>query len=299
MNIALSFNQNYLTPAYVLLTSIFQNNKRKMCFHLIAEGLSEPQKADLETFILNNGSEVRFHYVERIDGLPVPKNSYFSIETYYRWFFPHLIEGDKFLFLDVDMVVIKDLWDVYRTNMEGYAVAAVQDSYFEARTDLWLESTEQYFNAGVLLVDIQLWKEQQLTEKALNFTQVHQIKMRFVDQDALNAVLKGNWYRLDKRYNLTRGDVLLQVPTKKIVQEAAIVHYTTGEKPWLSLSRNKLRFLYHDYLELSPVDERKYTDFKLRKLVSFFRIRLKEAYFNYRINRILPIPAWNKIKHDY
>lgn len=296
MNIGLCFNRNYLTPAFVLMTSIFKNNTGSFHFHMITDGLSESDKTRLQVFAINNKSEVSFYSVS-MPSLHLPNGSYFSMQTYYRLFFAQLLQVDKLLYLDVDMVVIKDLQELYNTDISGHVLAAVQDPYFKVRDDLGLQSREDYFNTGMLLMNLNEWREQQITEKALNYTKANPEKLIYVDQDALNAVLCGNWMHLDKRYNLTRGDVPVQVPTREILKDTVIVHYNTSEKPWHTLSRNKLRFLYHYYLKFSPAPQKKYLD--TGSIKDFLRIRIKEKYFDLGINKILRIPSWDRIKHDY
>lgn len=302
MHLAITFNQNYLSPACVMLTSVFANNPHKMTVHVIATGLTDQQTADFRLFLTGKGCTVHFYKIDHrsLKSLSIKEGSYFSLANYYRLFFPHLIHPqiEKLLYLDADTIVLKDLFPLYQTSFSE-VLAAVQDPYFEIRTDLGLTSKEQYFNTGVLLINTKAWREQSITEKALDFASKNPAAVKYVDQDALSAVLKGAWYRLDKRYNLTRGDTPVQVPVKNLIKDVVVVHYTTGEKPWLCLSRNKLRFLYRRYQKQWNKNEKKYRDFSPHKLKDFLRIRMKEAYFDRGIHKILPVKSWLRIKHDY
>jgi lipopolysaccharide biosynthesis glycosyltransferase len=150
-------------------------------------------------------------------------------------------------------------------------------------------------NAGILLIDTKNWKEQKVTERALQFILDYPDKIQYVDQDALNATLIDEWFKIDKRYNLSYLYVSLQVPGKELIKDAVIVHYTTSLKPWHCLARNKLRYLYHHYLKLSPrSNERKYIDFKWTPGIvrTFIRMRIKEFYFDKEIYKIFPIKSW-------
>nr|MBA2761518.1 glycosyltransferase family 8 protein [Segetibacter sp.] len=227
----------------------------------------------------------------------VPPDSQFTIATYYRLYFHALIpEGiDKLLYIDTDTIVIGDLKELYNIDIGNAPIAAVADPVPELRSDLGLYKEGQYFNAGVLLIDIKNWREQKVTENALQFILDHPEKIQYVDQDALNATLIDKWFRIDKKYNLSYLYVSLQVPAKALIKDAVIIHYTTSLKPWHCLAKNKLRYLYQRYLKMSPKsNEKKYIDFKwtLPIVRTFVRMRIKEFYFNKEIYKIFPIKGW-------
>jgi lipopolysaccharide biosynthesis glycosyltransferase len=303
IHIASAFDRHYITPFYVLLTSVFANNrKNSITIHSIATGVSKTEKEEIKNFVLKNNAEIFFYdideeYVRK--NVVVPINNYFTIATYYRLFLPSLLPVDvkKLLYIDTDAIVLDDLKELYTTDIDGLPFGAVSDPYPVIRTDLGLYEEGKYFNAGVLLIDIENWKQQQVMEKAMRFIADHPEKIRFVDQDALNATQKDKWYRLDGKYNMTWLEVSLQVPKKELVKDKVIIHYTTAHKPWNSLGRNKLRYLYHQYLKMSPrSNERKYTDFNwdISLLMTFVKMRIKEFYFDAKLNKVLFIKSWHQ-----
>lgn len=290
IHVASAFDRNYITPFYVLLTSLFYNNRNtKLVIHSIATGVSEGEKKDIEFYVHKNSADIFFYdidedYVRR--SVVVPEDNYFTIATYYRLFLPALLPAGvkKLLYIDTDAIVIGDLRKIYATDIGPAPFAAVPDSYPEIRTDLGLQEKGQYFNAGVLLIDVENWKGQRVTEAAMQFVADYPEKVMFVDQDALNATQIGKWHRLAKGYNVTWFDVALEAPKKELVKDAAIIHYTSTHKPWKALGRNKLRYLYHYYLKKSPhAHHKKYTDFKwtAQHLKQFLFIRILEWYFEH------------------
>lgn len=84
---------------------------------------------------------------------------------------------DKLLYLDVDMMVGKDIANLYNTDIEKYEYAAVREKYGSKfiRPD--------YINAGMLLLNIKKIKETKLLEKAREL--IKKKKMLFADQDAI------------------------------------------------------------------------------------------------------------------
>ncbi|TGE07946.1 glycosyltransferase family 8 protein [Hymenobacter fodinae] len=305
IHIALAFDEQYLNPFFVLLTSIFLNNKgADICVHLIATGLSSAAEKEITAFVHSKEAEVNF-YDNDIDDvsqfiLPDHEDNYLSVAIYYRLFFPFLIEETiaRLLYIDVDTLVVGDLSDLFLIDMQGKPVAAVTDTDMPVRRDLGIESVDDYFNSGVLLVDINEWKKQRITEKALQIIkQEPELIKGYPDQDALNIVLKDNWYKLPVEYNLMRLYVPNEVPRRnlnKFVEDQKIIHYN-GKKPWFSDCEHRLRYIYKGFANLSPRPEAgkvvkvNLTSEKRNKL---FRARMVEFYFDHPELMFI----WRKLK---
>ena len=84
---------------------------------------------------------------------------------------------DKLLYLDIDMMIAKDISELYNINIEDYEYAAVKEKYGSKliRPD--------YINAGMLLMNIKKIKETKLLEKAREL--IRKRKLKFADQDAI------------------------------------------------------------------------------------------------------------------
>lgn len=301
IHIASAFDKNYITPFYVLLTSVFCNNpNNKLIIHSIATGISQEEKNKIEEYVQKNRAEIYFYEVDEDyvrKNVVIPIGSYFTVATYYRLFLPLLVKDKtkKLLYIDTDAVVLKDLNELFNTEMGGFVIAATPDSFPGIRKDLGLTSEDQYFNAGVLLIDIDKWLKENLQERLINFIVTNPEKIIFVDQDALNAVLIDQWLKIDKKYNYMWMDIPYNVPKREIVKDKVIIHYTTAHKPWKFLGTNKLRYIYHYYLNCSPVlNKDRYNDFKLTKnnIQTFIIIRATEIYNEYPSL----VKFWNKFK---
>jgi lipopolysaccharide biosynthesis glycosyltransferase len=306
LHIALGFDENYIVPIYALLTSIFYNNRDSaIIFHVIATGLNEIEKDDIKEYVRKNNAEIFYYSVNEEEvrkSVYIPANTHFTIATYYRLFFPSLMTGNvqKLLYIDSDTIVTGNLKELYNIDIGNAPIGAATDSGPHPGEALGIKGKENYFNAGVLLINIKNWREQMVTENALKFLAQYPEKIKYVDQDALNATLIDRWFRIDNKYNVTWFDVSLQVPKKELIKDTIIIHYTTPNKPWHCLARNKLRTLYHHYLKLSPKrGERRYTDFEFKNIYVFLRIRIKEFYFDHQINRIIPIKKWMEPSEVY
>lgn len=293
IHIAISIDENYITPFYVLLTSIFLNNKENgIVIHSITTGIDKTQENEIADYIRQKDGEIYFYDIDQkhLSGLVIPESMWLTVATYYRLFFPALVpeEIEKLLYIDADTVVIKDLKEFYGINIGSKPVGAVSDKIRKPRPELGHDNTENYFNAGVMLMNISEWKKQEVTEKALQFVYDFPERIISPDQDALNAVLIDNWHRLDERYNVRHLDIPPYLGKQDIdlfLKDKVIIHFTGGiHKPWCALGKNRLRYLYHDYLKKSPrYFEKKYVDVRLTGyfVYAFARLRFVEAVRNY------------------
>lgn len=294
INLALAFDERYVTPFYVLLTSLFINNKdESIAIHLIATGLSEGEKQDIITYVEKHGGEAAFYDISEQKTetfiLPDHEGNYLSAAIYYRLFFPFILPESvkRLLYIDVDTLVVGNLAELFTVNLKGHPAAAVTDTDMPVRDELGIYNKEEYFNSGVLLIDIALWKEQKITEKALKIIQEEpELIKRYPDQDALNMALKNNWYQLPTCYNLMRLYVPNEVPKRdfpKFLKQQKIIHYN-GKKPWYSDCEHRLRHVYHQYLRLSPRSEDNKiikVNLSRKKKNMLFRSRLIDFYFDH------------------
>jgi lipopolysaccharide biosynthesis glycosyltransferase len=300
IHLAIAFDQNYLTPFYALITSVFENNKgNRIVIHCIATGLSDDQLNQIKQYVHSKKSEICFYSIDEQAASKFVLVSKWTSAVYYRLYFPLLISSEvkKLLYLDTDILVLKDLSQLFRTDLEQYPVAAVYDNYVKMAPQLGIHEEGAYFNSGVLLIDIRQWKEQQISEKAFQFLNDYPEKIKFVDQDALNAVLINNWKSLNSCYNTMYSSIPENCSRKQLshlLKKITVLHFTL-QRPWQLLCRNRYRHFYFYYLEKSPLKKyNKYTDFQWKKVPSLLQLRLVEWYHDSPfISKI-----WRQVKNN-
>ena len=293
IHIALAIDEKYVSPLYVVLTSIFcHNTENRFVVHVITTGVDEAEKNQISAFVKNHGSELCFYNIDQalVKSLPLlPNYPAFTAAVYYRLFFPLLLpsEIEKVIYLDTDTLVIGDLSELYNLNVDQVPVAAAVEMEMEVRSDLGIHQKDEYFNSGVMLINLYQWRQQQVTERAIEFLTKYPEKIKFVDQDALNVVLHQNWKPLNRKFNLMSVDVPRDLPKKKMhyfIKDITILHFN-HYKPWSGLCKNRLRFIYYTYISMSPraAEFKKIQDFSFNKsyLYSFFQIRLVEIYLRF------------------
>lgn len=188
--------------------------------------------------------------------LPLPHLSY---ATFFRYFIPQFVKEEKALYLDSDIIVRGDIEELFLTDMTDIPIKAVQD-----------ELVPSTFNAGVMLINVELWRTEGVTDKLIELTnEFHDSS--FGDQGILNRLFENRWYALGSSYNFMVGmDTVAKnyqidswyIDSLKLEDSAKIIHFT-GDKPWYQVNLNRFReeWWFYYSLEWSDIVMRK-ADFK-------------------------------------
>jgi lipopolysaccharide biosynthesis glycosyltransferase len=291
IHVGIAFDQNYFNQFGALSCSIFKSKKieDKIHFHIITPDLTKEQKQLLKQYVKNHDCLIYFYSIDfELTKQFITKGEWTSA-VYYRLFFPILLKDkcEKLLYLDSDIIVVNSIKPFFKIDLQNYPVAAVYDNYVKTQPLLGIEKEGEYFNSGVLLMDVKKWNEQNISEKSFKFLEENPEKIRFVDQCALNAVLKNNWLKIESKYNLLYSYVPWELPKKeqnKFLEDKIVIHYTL-QRPWNMLCRNPLRHLYHKHLSDFPLktNNKKFTDFSYKKISSFIKIHIFEIYSSSKI----------------
>jgi len=192
------------------------------------------------------------------------KLNHSSMAIYAKVFIYDLLPENvkKVLFLDSDIVLLNDPAELFDSDIDNHLVGAVQDFYYknapvEMKVALNLYSEDDYFNSGVLLVNVCRWKKEKISEKSIQFMVDHGHRTMFHDQDGFNFVIKGDWERLSPLWNPGSRNVIyaengetIEITSKEIYQKgmAKLVHYLGSNKPWLYMSDHPMKFHYLNIL---------------------------------------------------
>lgn len=205
MHIAIAFDSNYLLPFYALVTSLFHNNpNQQITLHCIVREVSETEKQRISNYVNNYSSFIYFYKVDEELIAKFVLRGQWTMAVYYKIFFPLIVPNtlERLLYLDADTLVINHLNPLYHIDLQHYPLAAVYDDYVKTQPNLGIYEEGHYFNSGVMLFNLKEWRNQRISEKALDILSSHPEKITYVDQDALNAVLINNWLRIPEKFNL-------------------------------------------------------------------------------------------------
>lgn len=176
-----------------------------------------------------------------LEGFPV--NGHATVATYFRLLLPELLPPsvNRAIFIDADTTVLDTLQTLWNLPLQGHALAAVPE-HRNSCLDHGYEFGE-YFNAGIMLIDLSKWRQANLLERGRIFAIENPTRMRHWDQDVLNHVFNSDWLALADRWNacphlygLAPGYENVQHTQAELeaISNPAIVHFAGSGtvKPW-------------------------------------------------------------------
>lgn len=210
-------DDHYVILLAALIKSIETNLSagRSIELWVVADNVTEQNRGKLYASV--NTTITVLHWVDfaaLVSKTPLPKDrSSYPLNIYARLFIPDLIPAhiEKVLYLDVDMIVVTDLYRLWNTDITDYHVAAVQDPRIKTFDNYWggiinykalgMPGSTKYFNTGLLLVNAGKWRKDRIAGQVLE-TIAHNIKYaNYPDQYGLNIVLANRWLQLDDAWN--------------------------------------------------------------------------------------------------
>lgn len=259
VDIVLCSDENYAPYAAVVMASALANAKAptEFRFFVLTLGMPEPVKNKLQQLVSTAGATL--HVIEaETTALNKVETHRFGQATLLRLFMNEYLPADcqRVIYLDCDVLVLGDLADLWSVSLNGYAVGAVMDLSGSSETGLdELKSSENYFNAGVLLVDLKEWRNQRIGERAVDCLCQEGKVYRYLDQDALNVVLSGEWLQLDIAWNVqpvaysavekNYSHLVDYIPAlEAAIKHPKVVHFIGAIKPWHGLCVHPLQDLF-------------------------------------------------------
>jgi len=269
MDIAFCTDNNYIMPCGITIISLLENNKKeKITIHLLGLEVTQPNKDLLKGICDKYGSTIHFYDVDKKSlnkvEPPIKGASHINISTFIRLFLPDIlpVNVEKVLYLDCDLLILDDLSELWDTNIDSYSLAGVIDfPTFMPETYQKLKYPDNfsYVNAGVLLINLKYWRENDVLNKLLNYTTNNFDNIDRKDQDIINGALYDSIRLLPIRYNMHNfffwrncNAHQYQGQVKEALTKPAIIHFTTSMKPWLKVSVHPMTEIYREYKSLSP-----------------------------------------------
>lgn len=271
-------DDHYVVMLAALIKSIEENHhsSESINFHVVADRVASTSKLKLEKSINPCIINILWHDMDEllIGSLKVPKDkSSYPLNIYMRLFFPLFLSKQvkKVLYLDCDMIVLKDVSELYNITLNGFPLAAVKDPKIQNFDNPWggilnykqlgLNGKSVYFNSGMLLIDCVKWAELDISQKVIKCVEENKNFVNYPDQYGLNVVFADNWLEVDSGWN-----------TFSIAENTSkpfIIHFTERKPIYRSYSNNpEYRDKFFFYLRLTA-----WVNF--RPLSEFYRITKK------------------------
>ena len=257
-------------------------------FYILDGGISEKSKAKINKLKKIKPFEIEYVAVnptEFANCASAANLNYITVPTYYRFKIASLKpELEKAIYLDSDIVVKKSLSDLWKEDISDFAAGVVEDAAFpKLRQDNKDRlGCKEYFNAGILLLNLKKWRESDTEKKCFDFVEKEKDKILLGDQDVLNAVLKDETKFLHPKWNVQTSafnggsyEYFSEAENNDAIKKPAIIHFTTCFKPWDPKRKHQHEKEYFKYLKLTPWKNCIFR-YKFLEILNFFNTNKKK-----------------------
>lgn len=235
-----AIDNDYIPFFGVALRSLIDNSNDKN-YYIIKVLHTNVTKENSDKILKYENENIKIEFVDLSDYIKNVKDKlytrdYYTNTTYFRLFIPDLYpKYDKVLYLDSDIIVLDDVAKLYNIDIEDNLVAAVPDDIIQnnklfqnyVEKVVGVAKYQNYFNAGVLLMNLEELRKFNFQEKFLYLLTT--IKFSFAqDQDYLNRLCKGRVKYIDLSW-----DVMPYVNRTIKKNDIKLIHYNFAYKPWL------------------------------------------------------------------
>jgi lipopolysaccharide biosynthesis glycosyltransferase len=232
-------------------------------FHILDGGLSADSKEKLSSLVTRHGSRVVFIEpdLERLKSLTLNRCDRMHLSIYFKLLIPELLDRPitKAIQLDCDMVLEDDIRKLWEIDLGDYPAGAVEN--FSTPPKVLNTTQSEYFNSGLVVLNLPVWRKQQISEKALECVATEPDRITMADQCALNLALESNWYRLPPIWNQQAGiyrkrycqrSGYSQNDLKEARENPSLIHFAGERKPWFFGSFHPLADRYFYYRKKTP-----------------------------------------------
>ena len=299
-NFIYSSSNIYAPYCLTSMGSLLKNNQElsECCFYVLSNDITTAMKEKMEALCRSFNADLHI-----IDCNPVIKEILegggklnFNPSSFLRIFIPQILpQVDKALFIDSDTYICSGIKELYETDITNYycAMSYNMPIYKEMLQEAQMKSTAGYFNAGVILLNLKLWREKEIHKRILQFYHNHGGNFPTDDQSVINAIVAEETLVLPYKYNAMIGvfywsfkkfckiNTKIGYKTKKEYMEArqrpVIIHFNgPGVRPWEKLCGHPYTRVYtKELMSVNPEYKRKMPEGSIQKNIG--------QYFKHKI----------------
>ena len=182
-------------------------------------------------------------------------------EAYYRLLLANFIPDKRVIYLDGDTLILSDLTKMFNLEMNNNYILGFAETVMNYVFKYGIKANK-YITSGVLLIDLEKIRNNNITNKFINFEKINRNKLRQNDQTVINIVLYdkigflppmfGLWNYKNKRkvlryYNLLKrkyGREIYSINTFLNAWKKPTIVHLVYTKPWKNESRYKNKIFH-------------------------------------------------------
>jgi len=239
-----SIDDGYIPCLGVAIKSIQANAKDEFNYHIyvLYTQMSEANINNIKTEFAKDNFTIDFYNIEenvkeKAETLSVRLRDYYSNTIYYRLFIQNEFpQYDKALYIDSDIVLVDDIAKLYNRELGDHLLGVVRDGVVEYGPEILREyvknfvcvPVEQYFNSGVLVMNLKEMRKAKIEERFLYLIDKYNIDTVAPDQDYLNVLCQGRTLMIPESWD-KMPDFCGGYPD---INDLHLIHYNMFRKPW-------------------------------------------------------------------
>lgn len=266
--IVLAADDNYAQHAAVTEASILLHTTepQRVSLYILSDGISETKQQKIKDTVNDLKGRVQLIAVDG-DAIEGFTSGHISKAAYLRLMIPELLPDhvEKAIYFDTDLVVTGDVAELWQLSLGGHPVGATVDlgimsskrSRREKHASIGLHELDDYFNSGMMVIDVSQWRVKNYGNAVL--AEITSNQFRHHDQDGLNKVFKNDWQELPLRWNVIPPvfslplKILCSAKWRKKAIEAlkspAVIHWAGRYKPWEFTYEKAFNGIYYEALK--------------------------------------------------
>lgn len=270
LDVACSARRDYLPHTATMIASLLANGDVRARVHLlVGADVSEAEAGAVAEMTAAGGGELVVHRIgdERLGSLKTTGT--LPTAHWYRVLLPELLaDVERALYLDGDLIVVDSLRPLAELDLGPNRLAAVSNPFPDTESaarlcaGLGLESTDLYFNSGVMVLDLEALREDDVAARVIRFGAENAERLFLPEQDAMNAVLADRRLPLAPRWNamisvqrFAWSERLFGADAVREARERPAIRHFEGSgtnKPWHPEADPEHRRLYEGYRRRTP-----------------------------------------------
>ena len=293
INVCLASDDGYTRYMGLTILSILRSAapEDRFNFYILGDKISKKSRDEIESLKKIRDFEINWLDID-ISVFKEMQKNLLSYITYARLLSAQYINEDKIIYLDSDTYVRTSLAPLFNEDIEGYYAGAVVDYCLKSKgyskkvfsQDLRQIDNDLYFNAGVLLINLKLWRQDNIQEQFMIKGKDPSWKYDYADQDLINMVLRGRIKSLDPRWNVMnyfylpdlflKEEIFNKIP--QIIKDPYIRHFKGWQRATLYPQRDEYykMMLESPWREFAEPDDPKFVAYTKK----FFRYMWKHPF---------------------
>ena len=226
-------DDNYAMPTIVSIISLLKNKCKNTLpdVYVIGIDLSDKNRA----YFKNIDNITLLNLENKYSDIKI-KETYVSKAAFFKFDIAEIFRNhDKILYLDSDTLILDDLAEFFKTDLENLYAGVIKDCIGEIMCkDNERLKIKNYFNSGVMLLNAEKMREDNISEKLLENKKNSAID--YLDQEIFNITFKDSVKYLSPDYNyMVTNKRLTQKTVKDFYNVSKIspkIIHLTYLKPW-------------------------------------------------------------------